>query len=345
MNSKKTRGGKIMLKIGLIGCGSMGTAHANSYKAMGDLVQVVAVADVRENLGQEKADLFGATLYPDGETLIKNADVDAVDICLPTFLHTQHAVMAMEHGLHVFMEKPVCLNEAEAQLLLDTQKKTGKSVQIGQVLRFDECFRFLKEVYDDGRYGKLISAFFERLSAFPTWGQNQWFQDDKKSGSCALDLHIHDVDFIRYMMGREPDSFHSECNRSENGILQHIITLYRYGNALISAEGGWQYDADYPFDANYRVKFEKATLVMRDAKVMIYTQNGGAEEAKIEKAYDIKAEMGFNVSALGGYYNELRYFVEHISKDLPIEQATLSEAIDSVRLAWKEIEACGGTRI
>lgn len=334
-----------MLKIGLIGCGSMGTAHANSYKALGDLVQVVAVADVREALGQEKADMFDATLYADGASLIENAEVDAVDICLPTFLHTEHAVMAMKKGLDVFMEKPVCLNEEEAQLLLKTQKETGRQVQIGQVVRFDDDFDFLKQVVDDGRYGKLVSGVFERLSAYPTWGHNRWFQDDKKSGSCALDLHIHDVDFIRYIMGSEPDSFHSECIRSEDGILQHIFTHYRYGNVLLSAEGGWHYAADFPFDANYRVKFEKATIVMRDGKITIYTEGGGAEEAKVKKAYDASEDMGFNISNLGGYYNELRYFAERLNAGLPIEKATLPDAIQSVRLAWKEIEACGGTRI
>lgn len=334
-----------MLKIGLIGCGSMGTAHANSYRAMSDLVQVVAVADVREELGKEKAELFGATLYADGASLIENADVDAVDICLPTFLHTEHAVMAMKKGLNVFMEKPVCLNEEEAQLLLKTQKETGREVQIGQVLRFDAPFVFLKNVVKDSRYGKLISAVFERLSAFPTWGQDQWFQDDKKSGSCALDLHIHDVDLIRHIMEREPDSFHSECVRSENGILQHIFTTYRYGNALISAEGGWHYAPDFPFDANYRAKFEKATLVMRDGKVMIYTEGGGAQEAKLEKPDFKNEDMGFNISDISGYYSELRYFAERLLAKKTIEEATLPEAIDSARLAWKEIEACGGARI
>ncbi len=334
-----------MLKIGLIGCGSMGTAHANSYRAMSDLVQVVAVADVREELGQEKATMFGATLYKDGAALIAEADVDAVDICLPTFLHTEHAVLAMKKGLDVFMEKPVCLNEEEAQLLLKTQKETGKQVQIGQVLRFDAPFVFLKKVVQDGRYGKLVSAVFERLSAYPTWGHNQWFQDDKKSGSCALDLHIHDIDFIRYIMEREPDSFHSECVRGKDGILQHIFTHYRFGDSFISAEGGWHYAADYPFDANYRVKFEKATLVMRDGKVMIYTEGGGMEEAKLEKPEFKNEDMGFNISDISGYYSELRYFVEHISAGEPIQEATLPEAINSVRLAWKEIEACGGSRI
>lgn len=333
-----------MIKIGLIGCGSMGTAHSNSYKALGDLVQVVAVADIREELAKEKADMFGATIYPDGESLIANADIDAVDICLPSYLHTSHAVSAMKKGLDVFMEKPVCLNEEEAQLLLKTQEETQKKVQIGLVVRFDDNYAYLKEAKDSGRYGKLLSGVFYRLSAFPTWGYQQWFQDDKKSGSCALDLHIHDADFIRYLMDGEPDSIQSDCNRSANGILQHIFTNYRFGDALIVAEGGWQYDADFPFDAGYRVKFEKATIVLKDGKITVYNENGGSETPQLKKDYDVQEDMGFNVSDLGGYYNELKYFAEYLLKNQPIAQATLQDAVDSARMVWKEIELCGGTR-
>ena len=82
-----------MIKIGLIGCGFMGAMHANCYKNI-EGVELVAVADVRREKAQELAS--GAEIFADGMDLIKNAEVDAIDICLPTYLHAEYALAAMD---------------------------------------------------------------------------------------------------------------------------------------------------------------------------------------------------------------------------------------------------------
>ena len=81
-----------MLKVGLIGCGFMGAMHANCYRNI-DGVQVVAVADIRREKAEALAE--GAAIYGDGLELIEQADVDIIDICLPTFLHAKYALAAM----------------------------------------------------------------------------------------------------------------------------------------------------------------------------------------------------------------------------------------------------------
>ena len=85
-----------MIKVGLIGCGFMGGMHSACYNVI-DGVQVVAVADVRPEKAEEVAKLHGAQIFATGDDLIANADVDVVDICLPTYLHTAHAVAAMKN--------------------------------------------------------------------------------------------------------------------------------------------------------------------------------------------------------------------------------------------------------
>jgi predicted dehydrogenase len=106
-----------MLKIGLIGCGFMGSMHLNCYLNIPD-VKVVAVADVRPEKLSEAVNLSGAEGYATGKELIEKADVDVIDICLPTFLHTSHAVAAMKKGRKVFLEKPACLTREDCELLL-----------------------------------------------------------------------------------------------------------------------------------------------------------------------------------------------------------------------------------
>ena len=331
-----------MIKVGLIGCGFMGGMHAACYAALAALdVKITAVADVRSEFAVK---LAGGTaeIYATGMELIEKADVDVVDICLPTHLHTAHAVAAMKAGKHVFMEKPICLKEEEMDLLLATEQETGVKVQIGQVIRHWAEYVWLKETVDSGVYGKVLHGQFRRLSSLPTWAWENWLHQPDKSGSVATDMHVHDVDFIRYILG-EPDTVKAQAYRDENGIIQQINALFGYGsNVSISVEAGWNYPADFPFTADFRVKFEKATVVLSGGSLTVYPNEGGAVTPKLTEEFQGDNNIGGNISSLGGYYNELKYFIEGLQGKNDLTVATAAEAIASVKLVKKEIDAAGG---
>lgn len=156
------------IRVGLLGCGYMGGMHLACYSAM-ENVRVAAVADVREAYLKSAAGRTGAPAFSDAAKLIEEADVDVIDVCLPTFLHARHAVAAMKKGRHVFIEKPLCLTEREADELLDMQKKTGVSVQVGQVIRFWDEYEYLRGAVGDGRFGAVKGAHFLRRSPSPDW--------------------------------------------------------------------------------------------------------------------------------------------------------------------------------
>lgn len=331
-----------MLRIGLIGCGFMGGMHSACYNAI-EGAEIVAVADIRREKAEEVAKVHGAEIFATGEDLIKGADVDVIDICLPTYLHTQHAVMAMKAGRNVFIEKPVCLTNEEGKLLLETQKETGVKVQVGQVIRMWDEYVWLKEVIDKNEYGKICSAVFKRLSSFPTWGWENWLHVAEKSGSMAQDLHIHDVDFMRYIMG-EPDNFSSSAVRDEKGMIQQIFTTFNYGDTAVTVEGCWDYPVDFPFDAGYRVKFEKATVVFDKDGITVYYKEGGQFKPELKPAFEAENDIGGNLSSLGGYYNELKYFVDRLNAGEELEIAPLCEGVKSVELVLKEIASVGGAQ-
>jgi predicted dehydrogenase len=194
-----------MMKIGLVGAGFMGGMHMACYEALSHMdVKITAVADVREEKAKAVAEKTGATIYETGLDLIKNADVDIIDICLPTHLHTQHAVAAMKKGRAVFLEKPVCGSKEDAELLLKVQQETNAKVMVGQCIRSWSEYKWLKEAIDNNTYGKVLSGVFTRLSCKPNWSWNNWLNTIEQGGTVALDMHVHDVDYIRYIMG-EPD--------------------------------------------------------------------------------------------------------------------------------------------
>lgn len=332
-----------MLKVGIIGYGGIGHSHLACWAQLKDYAQVVAVADIREEKREELKDRKDLKLYADGADLIENEDVDIIDICIPTFLHTKYAVMAMEKGCDVFLEKPVCLNEEEAQLLIETQKKTGAKVQVGLVVRFEDEYSWVKDAIDNNTYGKVVCAEFHRLSQHVGWSWDNWYATPEKSGTVALDMHIHDVDFVRYMMGKNPDSVKSHATRDKDGVIQQIFSTYKYGDVVINTIAGWDFPNTYTFGMPFLVKFERATVTFNHERVLTVYTNDEKFCPEFKKEYEGVVENGMNLSIRGPYVNELKWFVtETIPKGN--NKASLEDGIESARLAWKEIECAGGIR-
>ncbi len=334
-----------MVRIGLVGCGFMGNTHLQAYKALGtDDVKVVAVADLRAEKRDEAKKLCGCDVYETASELLENAQIDALDICLPTYLHTEYAVAAMEKGLNVFIEKPLCLKKEEADLLISTQKKTGVQAMVGQVIRLWDEYKWLKDAADNKQFGEIESAHFRRLSSYPTWAWEGWLHKAECSGSVATDMHVHDADFIRYLMG-DPKDVQCAVSRDKDGLISHVFTNYVYSDSVaVGVECCWDYPADFPFRAEYRVKFENATVDYCDGAVHIYPKEGGSYIQDMPKACDFDTDRGGNISSLGGYFNELKYFVDTLNNGGELTVATVEEAAKSLALVQKEIALAGGVK-
>ena len=322
-----------MLKVGLIGCGFMGAMHANCYKNI-EGVEVVAFADIRKEKAEELAKGTSAVLYGDGKELIANAKVDIIDICLPTYLHAEYAMHAMEKVKYVFVEKPVALTVEQGKKMLEKSKETGARVQVGQVIRFWDEYVELKKIVESGIYGKVINANFRRLSPRPDWGWENWLLDYNLSGGAGQDLHIHDVDYVLSVFG-QPKNFYSvkNVNGEKNS---YVNTIMQYNDFVVGVEGTWDLPGSYPFTATFRVVFENAVVENAGGKFMLYT-NHSASEIKIEKKELIGGVDGGNISDLGGYYNELVYFCDKAKKDEAVEKATLCDGVSSLEFLLKEL--------
>ncbi len=330
-----------MIRIGLIGLGGMGGVHASCYEALrdGGGCRVVAVADpVREKV-ESFAGRFGAKAFATGVDLIEKADVDMVDICVPTFLHAEHVLRAMGKGVPVLVEKPVCLLEDEARQLLEMKRKTGAIAAVGHCIRFWEEYVYLKDLVENRTYGRLLHGVFTRLSPRPTG--NPWFLDERKSGLAALDLHIHDVDFARFVLG-SPLSMKCEILPAPQGT-EHIFSLYRYGDVVVSLEGGWDYPSGFPFEMAYRVGFEHAALTYSSARtptLWLVTEDGKVQEPFPPSTGPAAPRTeGGNLPSHGGHFNEIRYVVGCLNQGKEPAILSLEEGIASFRMTLREIEA------
>jgi predicted dehydrogenase len=331
-----------MLRVGLIGTGGMGSVHLECYQFLEQKgVKVTAVADTDDAKRAKAAGKYSAAAYTTGMELIEKADVDLIDICLPTYVHAALAVAAMDKKRHILIEKPVCLTAEELRLLRQKRKETGVDVGVCQCLRFWDEYEWLKKAVDDRRYGKPLSAVFTRISPPPAW--STWFHDPRLSGTAALDLHIHDVDMLRFLFG-EPDFVQSSAVRDREGVIQHIFSSYRVGSLVATSEGGWAYPAKFPFTMAYRVNFEDGAAVFDSSRKPALTVYPKDADPFVPDFAGFKAETdaGINVSSLGAYYKELDYFTGCLIRGERIAKATLDEVSSSMELALREIELCGG---
>lgn len=329
-----------MLRVGIVGLGFMGKMHFEIYRAMPEKVAVVAIADVGRDklagdwsaiggnmaMGEGAADLSGVATYDSPDALIADASVDVVDITLPTYLHRDYAVKALHAGKHVLCEKPMALNAAEADDMLAASEKTGKLLLIGQCIRFWPAYAKTRELVLGGRYGAVKTARFQRFSTMPVWNRDGWLLDPARSGLAALDLHIHDADFIAHLFGL-PESVSSFGGTLHPDGFDHILTRYAYPDGkLVTAEGGWEYAPGFPFSMTFAIHMEQASLELAaDSTLTLYPVAGEPEAIPL--------------AAGTGYQYELAHFVECLAENRESPILTARSARDSVRLVEAEIRS------
>lgn len=310
----------------------MGGMHASVYRQL-QACELVGVSDRNPERAAKFGREHGCPVFETQEALTEA--VDAVDVCLPTDLHSDASVAALAAGRHVFCEKPMALTLEEADRMISAADAAGKQLMIGHCIRFWPEYALLKETCDEGRLGGLASLNLTRYGAFPSWSAENWLADETRAGGGALDMHIHDTDFALYLLG-EPDSMTSRGTVDARGVSQ-IFTTMMYGPTIVHLEGGWNLPAGTPFKMAFRAIFEHGAMIMDAGPLTVYEDG---KEPIIPKFQSMKAEGGGNISDLGGYYHELSYFVEKVGNNEPLETVTpqssrlsLATALEEIRLA------------
>lgn len=328
-----------MIKVGVIGAGFMGSMHAGVYSLLPD-VGLAGIADIRGEKAKSLAAKFKTIPYYDAQQLLDKEDITVIDVCLPTYMHKEFVIKAAEAGKDVICEKPIALTVEDAEEMVNVCKKKRVRFMVAQVIRFWDEYKFLKEAFDRKKYGELRSLSCRRLSALPTWGWQNWLLDFDKSGSALIDLHIHDTDFIRYLIGEEPLKVYSRAIKSEVPY-SHIYTTFVFNRGLtVTAEGGWDYPAGFPFEMSYLARFDKAVVDFNSRNnpaLVVYESSGKVDKPVFQKVQADSTEG--NISDLGGYFHELRYFVDHVSHNKPFNVVTPEDARDSLKLVLKEKES------
>jgi predicted dehydrogenase len=240
-----------VVTISILGSGFMGSAHAANYEALGDKVRVKWVASRSLERAERVARTVGAEATTDLDAAIRDPEVDAVDICVPTPLHRAFAERTFAAGKHVFLEKPIALTPEDADAIIEAAARSGRTLMVGMVLRFWPEYVELQKLASGGRLGKLRSVTAFRLSPPADW--NDWMADMSQSGGTPVDLMIHDLDQANWLLGNPRSVYATEPTPG------HVHALIEYEGACASVEGSMAMPRSYPFSSSIRVTGDRGT--------------------------------------------------------------------------------------
>jgi predicted dehydrogenase len=235
------------IRLGIAGMGYVGRVH---YEAAKKLAGVEVAAVTSRAVERTRAQFPELNVSPSLDDMFQRHALDAVVVCVPTFLHESVVVQAVGYGLHVMCEKPMALNAASAARMLEAAQKANVVFMVAQLLRFWPQYQKAKQMTGEGALGRLLSAAAYRLAKPPEW--SDWFRDPAKSGGCLLDLQIHDMDFLFWLLGR-PKVLQTFALKS-HGAREHINTILTFADDQIATiEASYLMPSSWPFSCGLRL--------------------------------------------------------------------------------------------
>ncbi len=189
-------------KVGIIGTGWIAEAHVESYKNMPD-VEIVAGADLIDGKAEKFFKRFGVEnvrCYPDHKSMLENEELDAVSVCTYNATHAECTIDALNKGVNVLLEKPMCVTIEEAADIMRAEKKSGKVLTVGFQPRGDENMIKIKEIVESGVLGKIyyIQTGGGRRRGIP----GSTFIEKKTAGVGALgDIGCYSLDMVLNAIG------------------------------------------------------------------------------------------------------------------------------------------------
>lgn len=338
-----------MLKVAVIGVGSISSVHIEGYRHNPD-VELYAFCDIDAKKLEEKGKKYGVTrLYTDLDTMLAELpELDAVSVCTWNSAHAPCTIKALNAGKHVLCEKPMALNAKEAQEMIDASKKNGKKLMIGFVRRFGNDTAVTRDFINAGNLGDIYyaKATYLRRNGYP----GGWFGNKEYSGGGPLiDLGVHVIDLCRYLMGcPKPVSAYGatfDCigmrknlkdsvGYRSSSLVEEKFNVEDMATALIRFDNGAVLSVEASFNLHIKKNVGEIQLfgskggVSLDPEFSLYTEMNNY-------LADVTLNMPTALSFDGLFQNEINYFVESLLTDRDLSSiaedgCTLMKILDAI---------------
>ncbi len=303
------------VKLGVIGVGIQGEGHVICIKSLPN-AELIAIADVDEKRARYIAERYGIPkVYRSHEELVRDAEIDAVTIATPDFLHKDPVICAAENGKHILVEKPMATTLEDAKAMASAVRKHNVKLMVNFENRFNPAFVSVKETLDRGEIGKPLYAYI-RLSD-TIYVPTEMIKWSHKTDVASF-LMSHTADLARWYFS---DEVHSVYAISKREILKSmgidtpdmyvaLIKFKRGGSAVL--ESSWILPRSMPSIVDFKLELicSKGTITVDTQKqgVQLFGESTWSYPSFI-RLYSIHGRIvGFLREALG-------HFVDCIAQD------------------------------
>lgn len=208
------------LRVGVIGVGRMGRLHARAFDHFNHLCNFTGIFDPDPKAAGAVARQYEVTAFSSVSDLL--AHVDAVTIAAPTDSHFELTRLALEHGVHVMVEKPVCRSVEEAERLQELAAGTDYTVQVGHIERFNPAVQELAKLIKEQN---VIAIEVRRTAPF---------DPRVKDLDVIQDMMVHDIDIVRYLTGAEVKDLSAMGRRVKSDVfVDHAVATATLDNGVI----------------------------------------------------------------------------------------------------------------
>ncbi|HRN69564.1 MAG TPA: Gfo/Idh/MocA family oxidoreductase [Candidatus Woesebacteria bacterium] len=218
------------MKVCVIGIGNIGKHHVRIYSEIPE-IEFTAISDINETTGSVLAKKFRIKFYRDFEEMLATELPDFVSICVPTSLHYKIAKICIKKKINVLIEKPITEKIDDAKELIRLSKKYNVKLFVGHVERFNPAVKKVKEMINKNDLGKITAIIARRVGGFPP---------QIKDADVTIDLAIHDIDVINYLLEQTPKSVY--YNKQKNHIKNRedsVEIFLKYQNTSAYIQANW----------------------------------------------------------------------------------------------------------
>lgn len=323
-----------MLKVALIGAGKMGISHLSILGAHPD-VQIVGVCDTSKIVSEVLEKYSGFECFTDYLKMIDKTKPDAVVVAVPTKFHYKMVKDLLEKGIHVFSEKPFCLNPHESKELVDIAKSKNLINQVGYHNKFVGTFQEVKRIVDAGYLGEIQHFTGEAYGPVVIRKKSEtWRSDPNEGGGCLLDYASHVIDLINDIL--------SPIDTCRGAMLKSIYSkqvddaVY----ALVGIETGetgvisvnWSDETYRKMSTSVTIMGSKGKIISDANELKVYFKTNDFPEGyskgwNVKYVTDLTEEVSFYLRG-EEYSAQLDYFIKAIQGQVP-------NVINTFESAWK----------
>ena len=308
-----------MIRIGLVGCGTISNVHVSAISALEDAV-LYGVCDYNYEKAKAFAKEHNAIAFETFEQMLEDQNIDSISLCTPSGLHAEQTIEALKKGKHVLTEKPMALNVNDCQRIIEMEKQSGKKVSVVSQLRFREDVLTVKKLIEDNQFGKLTNCdlYIKYYREPDYYASSPWRGTLKMDGGGALiNQGVHGVDVMNFILGK-PKIISSNVDTTIHNIEaeDNCVALLRYPNGV---SGIMQASTATP------PGFPKRVLIHGEKGFAELTE-GEITQLYLEGEYKVKKPMSENANRsntnkvldFSGHQKQYRNFINAITKDEPL---------------------------